>query len=109
MKKSILKTRPKGTAGKTAVISTLLLIGMTMPVYAASGFDSAVSAINVLKGGFLAIVGGIGIIITIKNIMDIGSALNQRDMSTVKDSLGGLAGGIIMAGVSGLLAAFGLS
>lgn len=108
MNKCIFKKKKRNFAGKTAVISLALLTGGTIPVHAAQGFDTATKAINILKSGFIAIVAGIGVILTIKNIMDIGTALQSHDTSTLKNNLAGLFGGLVMAGVGALLTVLGL-
>lgn len=58
---------------------------------------------------FAAIVSGIGIIIIIKNVMELGPAIQQQDSGTVNSAIKGIVGGAIMAAVTGILAFLGFT
>lgn len=108
----ITKEKMKGGIKRAAILAGVLMGTAPVPVSAAegaTGFDTAINMINVIKAGFIAIVGGVGVIIVVKSISEIGTALKENRGSEIKDSLMGLLGGGIMAGVSVLLAAFGFN
>ena len=79
------------------------------PVSAAAGFDTAINMIALIKGGFIAIISGVGVIIVVKNVGEIGTALSEQRNNEIKGPLMGAIGGVIMAGVGVFLTAAGLS
>lgn len=66
-----------------------------------------VQALKNLASLLMAIVSLIGIIIIVKNIMELGPAIQQQDSGTVNNAIKGIVGGAIMAGVGIILAFLG--
>ncbi len=56
---------------------------------------------------FMAIVSIIGIIIIVKNVMELGPAIQQQDSGTISNAIKGIVGGAIMATIGVTLAFLG--
>lgn len=68
-----------------------------------------VKALKNLASLLMAIVSVIGIIIIVKNVMELGPAIQQQDSGTVNNAIKGIVGGAIMAGIGVILAFLGFS
>ena len=88
--------------------ATTFLAIYTTPVYATS-IDAVMNALDALKLLACAIVGGIGAIVVIKGAMSLGTAIKDRDTTTIATAAGEILGGAVMCGVTGFLAYLGLS
>lgn len=100
----------KGRNSFSVSMLTLMLFGAYSRVTFAAGeggFDSATSALDTLKTGFFAIIAGIGVIMIGKNIMEISTAFQQQDITSLNNGIKGLVAGILMAGVGGIVSAMG--
>lgn len=92
-------------------MSKWYIMAMWLPVLTTTPPDfsnfTPIVIINVIKALFIAIVGGIGAIVIIKNGMELGNAIQNTDSAGISSALKGLAGGGIMAGISMLVGWFG--
>ncbi len=81
---------------------------LTTTVLAAGTDTSAVTApLENLKTLVIAIIGAVGVIILAKNVMEFAQAYQQQDSSTMNSALKGIVAGIMMAGISSVLAFLG--
>lgn len=88
-----------GTAGS---------ILMSMTVYATGAGTTAITQpLENLKTLLIAIIGAVGVIILVKNIMEFAQAYQQQDSSTMNSALKGVVAGIMMAGISTVLTFLG--
>ena len=60
-----------------------------------------------LKTLVLAVIAAVGVIILAKNVMDFAQAYQQQDSATMNAALKGIVAGIMMAGISAVLAFLG--
>ena len=77
-------------------------------VYAAGGDTSAVTKpLDNLKTLIIAVIGAVGVIILAKNVMEFAQAYQQQDSATMNSALKGIVAGVMMAGISSVLAFLG--
>jgi len=60
-----------------------------------------------LKTLVIAVIGAVGVIILAKNVMEFAQAYQGQDSSTMNSALKGIVAGIMMAGISAVLAFLG--
>ncbi len=60
-----------------------------------------------LKTLVLAVIAAVGVIILAKNVMEFAQAYQQQDSATMNAALKGIVAGIMMAGISAVLAFLG--
>lgn len=100
---------------QAAVLSnSVFLSGAAVPTASPAGGGAInvnnlgpVQALRNLAALLMAIVSIIGIIIIVKNIMELGPAIQQQDSGTVNNAIKGIVGGAIMAGVGIILTFLG--
>ncbi|MCM1497900.1 MAG: hypothetical protein NC124_05485 [Clostridium sp.] len=79
-----------------------------MPVTVFAGDTSAITQpLDNLKTLVIAIIGAVGVIILAKNVMEFAQAYQQQDSATMNSALKGIVAGIMMAGISTVLAFLG--
>lgn len=86
-------------------------VSLTGPVtaFAANANANAVLApLNNLKTLLTSVVAAIGVIVIVKNIMEVSSAIQNQDTAGITSALKGLAGGILMAFVGTVLTILGV-
>ncbi len=77
-------------------------------VYAVGGDTSAVTKpLDNLKTLIIAVIGAVGVIILAKNVMEFAQAYQQQDSATMNSALKGIVAGVMMAGISSVLAFLG--
>lgn len=108
IKDVINKTKVKGYLKKIAVGTTLATFLCTQSVMAA-GVDSVIQPLDNLKTLVIAIIGAVGVIILAKNVMECAQAYQQQDSSSMNSAIKGIVAGLIMAGISSVLAFLGIS
>lgn len=81
---------------------------MTTTVFATGADTSAVTKpLDNLKTLVIAVIGAVGVIILAKNVMEFAQAYQQQDSSTMNSALKGIVAGVMMAGISSVLAFLG--
>ena len=60
-----------------------------------------------LKTLVLAVIAAVGVIILAKNVMEFAQAYQQQDSATMNAALKGVVAGIVVAGISAVLAFLG--
>ena len=79
----------------------------TQPVMAS--VDSVTQPLANLKTLVISIIGAVGVIILAKNVMEFAQAYQQQDSSSMNSAIKGIVAGLIMAGISSVLAFLGIS
>lgn len=74
-----------------------------------TGIDFIDQKTGIILGLLMGGVSVVGIYYVIKNIAELSTAIGDRDASTMKTAGLGLMGGIVMAGVSIILAILGFT
>ncbi len=105
MKKTLKNIKGKIVAAVAA--GAVISNAYTVPVWAAPGTDAITAPLDNLKTLVIAIIGAVGIIILAKNVMEFAQAYQQQDSSTMSSALKGIVAGILMAGISTVLAFLG--
>ena len=80
---------------------------MTTTCFAAGATSAVTQPLDNLKTLIIAVIGAVGVIILAKNVMEFAQAYQQQDSSTMNSALKGVVAGVIMAGISGVLAFLG--
>ena len=76
--------------------------------FAAEANTSAITQpLENLKTLMIAIIGAVGVIILAKNVMEFAQAYQQQDSATMNAALKGIVAGVMMAGISVVLAFLG--
>ena len=92
----------------SALFGTLMAVMlMTTTCYAAGDTSAVTQPLDNLKTLIIAVIGAVGVIILAKNVMEFAQAYQQQDSSTMNSALKGVVAGVIMAGISGVLAFLG--
>ena len=92
----------------SALFGTLMAVMLMITTCFAAGDTSAVTQpLDNLKTLIIAVIGAVGVIILAKNVMEFAQAYQQQDSSTMNSALKGVVAGVIMAGISGVLAFLG--
>lgn len=101
----------KGLKRKCVLGVTMAMMAVNTiltPVLAAPTDTSKIlQPLENLKTLVIAIIGAVGIIILAKNVMEFAQAYQQQDSSTMNSALKGIVAGILMAGISTVLAFLG--
>ncbi len=111
IKKSVNKMKQSAEKAVSAVmICTAVSVLDNIPVSAAPSetTDAVLAPLNNLKTLLTSIVAAIGVIVMVKNIMEISSALQNQDSAGVTSGLKGLAGGAMMAAIGTVLTILGV-
>lgn len=74
-----------------------------------TGVPEIDNILSILKGLFLGVLGGIGLIILIKGIGDTAQAYQQQDSHGMYDGAKGIVAGAIMVFVGSILGILGIS
>ena len=69
--------------------------------------SSVTKPLDTVKTIFIAIAGAVGVIIIVKNLIELGTAIQDRDTPSLMSALKGLAGGFIVAAASTVLVLLG--
>jgi hypothetical protein len=101
-KETVKKVVVQASAG--AVAASLFF---TQPVMAS--VDSVTQPLANLKTLVISIIGAVGVIILAKNVMEFAQAYQQQDSSSMNSAIKGIVAGLIMAGISSVLAFLGIS
>ena len=92
----------------SALFGTLVAVMlMTTTCFAAGDTSAVTQPLDNLKTLIIAVIGAVGVIILAKNVMEFAQAYQQQDSSTMNSALKGVVAGVIMAGISGVLAFLG--
>ena len=92
----------------SALFGTLMAVMlMTTTCFAAGDTSAVTQPLDNLKTLIIAVIGAVGVIILAKNVMEFAQAYQQQDSSTMNSALKGVVAGVIMAGISGVLAVIG--
>ena len=92
----------------SALFGTLMAVMlMTTTCFAAGDTSAVTQPLDNLKTLIIAVIGAVGVIILAKNVMELAQAYQQQDSSTMNSALKGVVAGVIMAGISGVLAFLG--
>ena len=104
MRKLVEKVKSKTKAILSAVTMAVLCAPATC--YAA-GAETITAPLENLKTLVIAVIGAVGVIILAKNVMEFAQAYQNQDSSTLNSALKGIVAGVMMAGISTVLAFLG--
>ena len=80
---------------------------MSTTCFAAGDTSVVTQPLENLKTLIIAVIGAVGVIILAKNVMEFAQAYQQQDSSTMNSALKGIVAGVMMAGISTVLAVLG--
>lgn len=95
---------------KLVVSAIIMMSVMLMPTTcfaAGTGTNAITQPLENLKTLMIAIIGAVGVIILAKNVMEFAQAYQQQDSATMNSALKGIVAGVMMAGISAVLAFLG--
>ena len=104
MRRLVEKVKSKSKVILSAVAMAVLFAPATC--YAA-GADTITAPLENLKTLVIAVIGAVGVIILAKNVMEFAQAYQAQDSSTMNAALKGIVAGVMMAGISAVLAFLG--
>lgn len=106
MKQNIKRTIKKIGTGILGLVTAVSLLSSTC--FAADAGTAAITQpLENLKTLIIAIIVAVGVIILAKNVMEFAQAYQQQDSATMNSALKGIVAGIMMAGISAVLAFLG--
>lgn len=110
MKKTEKEKRPEMLKRCISISASAFTMAGLFCTYAAAAGEGAdpVGAVSALKGLFLSILSGIGVIIAAKNGFEMFQAYQQQDSAGMSSALKGVIGGVGMAGIGAILTLIGL-
>lgn len=76
--------------------------------YATNAVDEVLGPLNLLVTLILGIVSLIGVIMTVRSVSDLSTALQDRDTNSIKSAGLGVAGGFVMAAIGPVLKFLGV-
>lgn len=106
MRKLVEKVKSKSKTILAAVVMAVLFTPATC-FAAGTGTASITQPLENLKTLVIAVIGAVGVIILAKNVMEFAQAYQQQDSSTMNSALKGIVAGVMMAGISAVLAFLG--
>lgn len=108
--KKVVCPKMWGKAPATMVMLTVVVMTAMMPTTcfaAGTGTAAITQPLENLKTLMIAIIGAVGVIILAKNVMEFAQAYQQQDSATMNSALKGIVAGVMMAGISAVLAFLG--
>ena len=102
--------RPKMWGKALPMLLGVMVITVMMPTTcfaAGTGTAAITQPLENLKTLMIAIIGAVGVIILAKNVMEFAQAYQQQDSATMNSALKGIVAGVMMAGISAVLAFLG--
>ena len=104
-----LKIKAVGKKVKTILTGITMAVVMMPHTCFAAGTDTTAitQPLENLKTLMIAIIGAVGVIILAKNVMEFAQAYQQQDSATMNSALKGIVAGVMMAGISAVLAFLG--
>ena len=106
MKEAIKKVMQKGKSVIAGITMAVALAPATC-FAAGTGTSSITQPLENLKTLVIAVIGAVGVIILAKNVMEFAQAYQQQDSATMNSALKGIVAGVMMAGISAVLAFLG--
>lgn len=104
MRRLVETLKNKAKTILTAISMAVLFAPVTC--YAA-GADTITAPLENLKTLVIAVIGAVGVIILAKNVMEFAQAYQGQDSSNMNAALKGIVAGVMMAGISAVLAFLG--
>ena len=101
---------PKMWGKALVMLLGVMVITVMMPTTcfaAGTGTAAITQPLENLKTLMIAIIGAVGVIILAKNVMEFAQAYQQQDSATMNSALKGIVAGVMMAGISAVLAFLG--
>ena len=92
---------------KTILATMMMAILLAPATCYAAGADTITAPLENLKTLVIAVIGAVGVIILAKNVMEFAQAYQAQDSSTMNAALKGIVAGVMMAGISAVLAFLG--
>ncbi len=109
MRKKIKQGWEKVKAGVLGIVAGAWLLPMVCQAEEGegAGTGSVTAPLENLKTLIIAVIGAVGVIILAKNVMEFAQAYQQQDSATMNSALKGIVAGVMMAGISAVLAFLG--
>lgn len=110
--------RKKKTSGMRknllrVIITAIMINVMSVNVFAtgimATGTDSILQPVKILQTLFFAIIGLVGLFLIGKGVLELSTAIPQRDSTSIKEAILIIIGGILAAGMPVLLKFLGIT
>lgn len=105
MRKNEMNMKKKILSVMLGAVTAAML--MTSTCLAAADTSAVTQPLENLKTLVIAVIGAVGVIILAKNVMEFAQAYQQQDSSTMNSALKGIVAGVMMAGISTVLAFLG--
>lgn len=107
IKKKVIATMSMGVLMSNVMVTQVFATTATTAASATASTTSITEPLDNLKTLIIAVIGAVGVIILAKNVMEFAQAYQGQDSSTMNSALKGIVAGIMMAGISTVLAFLG--
>lgn len=95
------------------IITAIMINVMSVNVFAASvmatGADSILQPVKLLQTLFFGIIALVGLFLIGKGILELSTAIPQRDSTSIKEATLTIIGGVLAAGISAVLGFIGIA
>ena len=110
MRRKMKETMKKGWLKVESVVAAIAMAVVLAPATcfaAGTGTAGITQPLENLKTLIIAVIAAVGVIILAKNVMEFAQAYQQQDSATMNSALKGIVAGVMMAGISAVLAFLG--
>lgn len=96
------------------IITSIMINAMSINVFAdadatQTGTDSILQPVKILQTLFFGIIALVGLFLIGKGILELSTAIPQRDSTSIKEAALTIIGGILAAGISAALSFMGIA
>lgn len=96
------------------IITSIMINAMSINVFAdddaaQTGTDSILQPVKILQTLFFGIIALVGLFLIGKGILELSTAIPQRDSTSIKEAALTIIGGILAAGISAVLSFMGIA
>lgn len=107
IKNKVIATVSMGVLMSNVMVTQAFATTATTTASTTASTSSITEPLDNLKTLVIAVIGAVGVIILAKNVMEFAQAYQGQDSSTMNSALKGIVAGIMMAGISTVLAFLG--
>lgn len=107
VKNKVIATVSMGVLMSNVMVTQVFATTATTAASTTASTSSITEPLDNLKTLVIAVIGAVGVIILAKNVMEFAQAYQGQDSSTMNSALKGIVAGIMMAGISTVLAFLG--
>lgn len=93
----------------TVIMANVMSVNAFAAGIMATGADSILQPVKILQTLFFGIIALVGLFLIGKGILELATAIPQRDSTSIKEACLTIIGGILAAGISAVLSFMGIA